>query len=484
MITEEVITARENIRSSGFIGTLLDLLRSFPFSPRTLLKEAYHYKIKRSYIFLRQYSLLRDSQWWDAKRLSEYQLTQLRKLIRHAYANVPYYKRLLDACRLSPDDVRDVRDLHRIPCLTRDDVKNHFEEMVTKNASPSRLSIMGTSGTTGMPLRFYVDRSAIDAAEFAFVALAWNRVGYRFGDKVVVLRGVRYLDPNKTFAFDFGNRLRLSSLAMTEENMLTYTKLIRQYEPRFIQALPSSIFLLARFMKENGVPPFPSVKALLLASEVIYDFQRRVLEEVFKCRVFSTYGQLERTVLAGECECSTHYHVSPEYGVTELIGRDGEPITEDGESGEVVGTGFLGWVTPFIRYRTGDIATYTSDKCRCGRNYPLLKSIEGRVQEYLVSDHGSLIPFSALTAAYNHDVGWANKRIKQIQFLQEEAGNIEIQVVKEPSYSDSEVTAQLLKWTQTRFGGSFKAKVNIVNDISPTESGKYEYFIQKLPIRF
>ena len=473
----------ENIHTSGILGTLHDLLGSFPFSPRTLVKEAYDYQIKRSYAFLRQYSLLRESQWWDATRLGEYQVTQMRKLIRHAYANVPYYKRVLDAAGLTPDNVREAQDLRRIPCLTKDAIKANFEEMVAKNASRSRLSVMGTSGTTGMPLAFYADRPVIDATDFAFVALAWNRVGYRFGDKTAVLRGVKYLAPNRISAFDSGNRLRLSSLAMTEENMLMYTKLLREYNPRFIQALPSSIFLLARFMKENGIPPFPNVKALLLASEVVHEFQRKVLEDVFNCRVFSTYGQLERTVLAGECECSTCYHVSPEYGVTELIGRDGEPVTEDGESGEIVGTGFLNWATPFIRYRTGDIATYTSKKCRCGRNYPLLESLQGRIQEYVVAYDGSLLPFTALAIAYNNDVGWTNERIKQIQFLQEERGEIIIYVTKVSSFSDSEVIELLLEWSQTRLSG-FKVTVNVVDEILPTESGKYKYLIQKLPIRF
>jgi phenylacetate-CoA ligase len=395
---------------------------------------------------------------------------------------VPYYKQLLDASKVKPDDIRDVKDLHVLPCLTREDVRNNYEIMVAKNMVSRKLSLVGTSGTTGIPLTFFADESVFNPSELAFIVSLWNRAGYRFDDKCVRLTGI--IPRNAISAYDSADRqLKLSPLAMTNARMHMYTSLIRKFRPKFILGNPSYLFLLGRYMKENAVPPISTVKALLLRSEPLYGFQRRLLGEVFQCRVFSWYGHNERTVLAGECECSTCYHLFPEYGVTELIGRDGEPITEEGEPGEIVGTGFLNWVTPFIRYKTNDIGVYTSEKCECGRNYVLLKSVEGRAQEYLVASDDSLIPFTSLMSAYEYNVGWTDKRIKQIQFLQDKKGEIVIRVVKDRNCSDSEVTEYLLNWSRTRFGKSFKGTVNIVKEIPPTRAGKYRYFIQKLPIQ-
>jgi phenylacetate-CoA ligase len=389
---------------------------------------------------------------------------------------------LLDASKINPDDIRDVKDLQALPYLTRQDIKHKSQKMLAKNFAASNLSPMWTGGTTEEHLKFFADASVFNPSELAFTVSLWNRVGYRFDDKCAVLTGVRGIPRDKISAYDpLDRQLRLSSLAMTPENMQMYIEQIRTFQPKFIHAQPSSLFLLGKFMKEKGVPPIPTVKALLMCSETVYDFQRRLLEEVFNCRVFSWYGHNERTVLGGECECSTAYHLFPEYGVTELLGRDGEPVAEEGESGEIVGTGFLNWAMPFIRYRTGDIGTYTSEKCRCGRNYPLLKTVQGHEQEYLVTDDGSLVSFMSLADAYRYDGGWTNEMIEQVQFLQDKRGEIVIRAVKDMNYSDSEVTEYLLNWSRIRFRNSFRGTVNIVKEIPRTEAGKFRYFIQKLP---
>ena len=468
--------------------TISSFLRRVTYSSPEFLQKAhkfafgaYPYPERYGEVFRKQYSFLRESQWWDEKRLSKYQLAQLRTLIRHAYANVPYYKQLLDASKMTPDAIRDVEDLRLLPCLTKEDVRHNFQSMLARNVATSSLSLMWTGGTSEPPLRFYADESVFNPSELAFIVSLWNRVGYRFEDKCAMVRG--NVPRNSIIAYDYPDRqLRLSSLAMSSENMQMYIAIIREFQPKFIYGVPSSLSLLARLMKERGIPPFPTVRALLVCSETIYGFQRRLLEEVFNCRVFSWYGHNERTVLGGECEYNNAYHLFPEYGVTELLGRDGEPITQEGESGEIVGTGFLNWAMPFIRYRTGDIGTYTSERCRCGRNYHLLKAVQGREQEYVVTNEGSLIPFSSLAAAYEFDVGWTNKMIEQIQFLQDKKGEIVIRVVKNPHHYDSEVTKYLLDWSQTRFGKSFTGSVNIVKEIPRTAAGKYRYFIQNLPI--
>ena len=186
-------------------------------------------------------------------------------------------------------------------------------------------------------------------------------------------------------------------------------------------------------------------------------------------------------VLAGECEKSTYYHIFPEYGIVELIGNDGKPVTDEDVMGEIVATGFNNFIFPFIRYKTMDLGVYTNKKCECGRDYPLLKRVEGRLQEFIVASDGSLIALGPAIFGI-HDAEWT--KVKQIQFLQEEAGRLTILVVKDPSYSDSEIKSYVLRLFKARLEGRCKLNVEFADHIPRTQSGKYRFLIQKLPIGF
>ncbi|MEG3055650.1 MAG: hypothetical protein RQM90_05995 [Methanoculleus sp.] len=170
-------------------------------------------------------------------------------------------------------------------------------------------------------------------------------------------------------------------------------------------------------MREHRIEPLPTVKAVLCGSENLYPWQRDLLAEAFGCRVFSWYGNSEQTALAGECEESTHYHIFPEYGVVELIGRDGRPVEGPGVLGEVVATSLTNYVCPLIRYRTRDVAVATAERCSCGRQYPLLEKVEGRLQEFIVTRGGHLISVTPI----NYESG-AFENIRQFQMYQETMG--------------------------------------------------------------
>ena len=187
----------------------------------------------------------------------------------------------------------------------------------------------------------------------------WDRVGYRFTDLCVVLRGYIVGSAKDSIYWEktlFGRWLLMSSHLMTGETLPAYIDRSRRFIPRCIQGYPSTVVILARYMRELGIEPFPTVRAILCGAENLYPWQRDLLTEAFGCRVFSWYGNSEQTVLAGECEESTRYHIFPEYGIVELIGQDGQPVEEPGAMGEVVSTNLTNYICPLIRYRTMDVA--------------------------------------------------------------------------------------------------------------------------------
>lgn len=438
-------------------------------------------------VFRKTYKFLKKSQWWSKERLEAYQLEQLSKLLNHAYENVPYYRKVFDDRGLKPEDIQDFDDLQKLPFLTKEIVRENLDNLKARDYPDDKFEYVTTSGTTSGamgPLGFYYEKGVSRAREWAFMKTQWDRIGYRFTDKCVILRGYVSKSENKSKFWEyslFGRWLILSPFQMSDENLPNYIEKIRKFKPKFFQAFPSEIIILAKFMEENNIKPFSSVKALLLGSENVYVDQRDFLEEIFDCRVYSWYGHAEQAVLAGECEVSTNYHIFPGYGIVEFIDKSGKLITKENELGEIVATGLNNFVMPLIRYRTMDLGTFSNAGCECGRNYKLITRIEGRLQEMVVTRDKTLISLTAILAAIKRLEGYP--QMKKVQFIQEKEGDIRIKVIKGASYS-KEYEKEILQSMYKNFGNSLNVEIEYVDHIPPTNIGKHRYLIQKLPVKF
>jgi phenylacetate-CoA ligase len=429
--------------------------------------------------YQRTYSLLRGSQYWSREQLEAYQQKQLALLLEHAYENVPYYRRVFDEQALKPEDIVELSDLRLLPFLTKSHIQKHLPDLRARNYPDHAFEYVTTGGSTGIPVGFYYEKGISRAKEWAFMKTQWDRVGYRFSDKCVVLRGNVVTPPQVQPLWKntlLGRWLIMSSYHMTDEHIPQYIEQIRSFEPKYIQAYPSTITLLARYIREHGIEPFPTLKAILCGSENLYPWQRELLQNVFECRVYSWYGNSEQTVLAGECESNTCYHIFPEYGIVELIGRDDLPLTCEGEPGEVVATGLQNYVCPLIRYRTMDVALYGPSSCGCGRGYPLLKRVEGRLQEFIVLEKGRRVPMTALNM---HSAIFDN--VAKFQFYQEKEGEVVLKIVRKSCYTDKD-TDVILKELHRKLGEDTKVLIRFVDDVPRTPLGKYLFLVQKLPL--
>ena len=143
---------------------------------------------------------------------------------------------------------------------------------------------------------------------------------------------------------------------------------------------------------------------------------------------------------------------------------------------------------PFIRYKTGDLGVHTNQKCKCGRNYPLIKSIEGRIQEFVVSKDGSLISlngcvFSLDTVLFSmNNEGW--RKIRQFQFIQEEKGILTLRIVKDDSFPLLDAKEYVKSLFEKRLKELCDFKIEFVYNIPRTDRGKHRFLIQKIPIEF
>ena len=161
-----------------------------------------------------------------------------------------------------------------------------------------------------------------------------------------------------------------------------------------IDGYPSSLYVLARLLLKRG-ERLP-VRAAITSSETLYDFQRQAIEEAFACRVFDYYAAAERVIFSVECNQHSGHHLCEEYGITEVLGDDDQPVPP-GSEGYLVGTTLHNVGMPLIRYRTTDRGAFKPGRCSCGRPLQLTEDVTTKAEDLLRLRDGRLIPPSVLT---------------------------------------------------------------------------------------
>jgi phenylacetate-CoA ligase len=426
--------------------------------------------------FLQDYrKLLEASQWWSKEMHEEYQTKQLMALIVHAYENTPYYKDLFNNMGIKPYE-KDIKLIwEKIPLLNKDDVRSNSQKLVAQNLAGNLISA-NTGGSTGEPLKLYWEKGRTRSLERAFMWRQWEWAGFKYGSKTAVIRGQTVKEP--LFHYDpIDKHLFINAYNLTSKNMYAIVEKLNQFCPKSIQAYPSTLTIFALWMKENKVRLKPSLKVLLCGSENLYPAQKDLFAETFGVRVYNWYGHGESCCMAGYCDKADLYHVYSEYGLVELVNESGKKVEwKEGNVGEIVATGFINSAMPLIRYRTGDIAMVGPDRCVCGRNYPLLKKIQGRKQEYVITSDGRAISLTGLVFGQH----WhAFTKITKLQFEQREAGNVLIRIIKRDNYTqddENEIQAKIASCTNNSLAVSF----DYVDCIEPTPRGKHIFVKQML----
>jgi len=461
----------------------MDIKRYVEILPKPLkqsLRYAYGLlpaRLRFGKVFWDTYNFLQESQWWSREKLEQYQLEQLEKLLNHAYKNVPYYRRVFDERGLKPGDIQSIEDLRKLPFLTKEIIRKNKEKLKAANFHGSAFSNATTGGSSGDPFGFYNQVGYSNVRERAFIYSLWSRVGFHESDKRLVLRGSTVKNDNKIEYNPTTKEIICSIYDMDENHLFLYFKKMKEEHVKYIHGHVSSIVIFANFLIRNNLSH--NLRAVFGASEKVFPFQREIIKKAFNTRLFSWYGQSEQVVLAGECERSSLYHVFPEYGVLELIDEDGNNIYVPGQSGEIVGTSFNNYVMPFIRYRTGDVAKYSSQKCNCGREYDLLEDIEGRSYEYIVTKCGNKISLTGLIFGQHFE---AFEHIERMQIYQDKQGAIEIRIVKLQGYSKRD-EIEIDEIIKKAVGPALSVKFNYVKNIPLTARGKHRFLIQKLIVK-
>jgi len=457
----------KKIRKTPGIKQIVDSLQFF--FPKLFL---------HSRLFYDWYHFIEESQWWSDDQIKDYQWKEIKKILEYAYHNIPYYRNVLKKLDASPHDFKNFTDFEQFPFLTKKILGEESEQFIPIGRKKEEFNYYTTGGSTGEPLGFYLDNSMSVIAE-AFMSNQWKRVGFYPKDLVVRLRGDK-VPGGKLWTYQSSsNSYVFSSFHLTKENIMKMVEKINKIRPVFFHVYPSSLWLFTALMKELNLSLNFHPKAIFSGSEKLFDFQRREFELFYKARVFSWLGMSEQAVLAGECEYSEKYHAFPQYSYIELVDEDDKKISSAGEDGEIVGTNLFNKVIPLIRYKTMDVACYDDKKCQCKRNFPILQSVRGRTQEYLITKSGE--KFALGPAIFGiHDRFFSS--VKKIQFVQHEVGKVVLRVVMNSDSKKETIEKELFRNFQEKVGRNIDLEIRYVDDIPRTKSGKHSYIIQTLKL--
>jgi phenylacetate-CoA ligase len=412
-------------------------------------------------------SEMREREKWPREKLVEWQDARLREILLEASAHVPYYRRLFKEIGLDVSRVPAREALSRIPLLDKSFVRRSPDQFLNEKYHRMFLKKAHTSGTTGTPLVCYRDRYAVNY-EHAMIWRQWLWAGYGFGERRVTLRGELIVPTSqKTPPFwmfsPAEKQLLMSSYHISEDTLPLYVETIRSFAPAAVEGYPSSVYLIARGFEKLGYESFP-VKGVFTSSETLLDYQRELIERIFRCRIFDLYGNTERTAAIGNCEQGV-YHEFSDYAIIEYV------PSETGDM-EIVGTPLFNKAFILLRYRSGDFAVPGTERCSCGRAFPTVKSLEGRKESYVWTPEGRAV------GRLDH-IFKGTHHIRESQIIQEAIDHVRILVVPDLDFSEAD-EKQILQNARERLGPSMKVSVERVLDIPRTSRGKFVAVISKL----
>jgi phenylacetate-CoA ligase len=424
--------------------------------------------------YLKHLKYLDKSQYFPPNKIKEIQWEKIKKLLVHAHENSKYYKELFAENNILPEKINSYEDYKNIPVLTKDDVRQNLDKILAPNYD--KYIPFLTSGSTGIPLKGYRNK---ECSEYKRAcgrrSELWS--GYDLGERIYCLYG----EPEKeltgltklkaTFRRKYLYRTEiLNLLKLSDKSMFKFAEKMRKKPPSLLWGHAHGLYQLALFLEKNKITDIQP-KGMYSAGMVLHNWERKKIEEVFKCKIQDRYGGEELGLIATECKKQEGLHINTDSHFVEFLDKDGNHVAA-GERGVIVVTDLTNYVMPFIRYRLEDVGTYSTDLCSCGCTQPLIKKLEGRVADFLITPEKELVSGISLTDHFaGHIPG-----VAQIQIIQNKIDKLELKIVKNNDYGEK-TKEQVSKLIEDFFGKKMQFVIDLVDSISKESSGKYRFTI-------
>lgn len=437
----------------------------------------------RSLHFWNNLRMLEKSQWLSHEDISHIQWNKLNNLIKHSYISIPFYRKLFDKENISVSEIRSLDDLKKLPCLSKQIIRDNIDEMISREIDKKTLIKTTTSGSTGRPVSVFRDIHA----DRIHTAAGWRYrrwCNHGLGDhcaRIVVFptenESSRQLSIKSRIkkAIDdaFKTEERLNALdAMSDSLLEGFFQTIKKKKIQLLVGYATLVYYFSLYVNKHhpGEITFKSVRTI---SEMLHEHQRKFIEDAFGCRVFDTYGNRENGLIAAECSKHNGYHINAENIYIEIVDQNGNPVFP-GESGEIAITDLNNYAMPLIRYLSGDKGRLSTKLCSCGRGLPLIDRIEGRMVDSLMLLDGSVIGGVTVSHFFTKC-----GEVEQFQFIQNHKGEADL-LLKIPKPFSSEQLEQFKQKLNSYFNNRILINLHFVDVIPLSESCKHKYIISNI----
>lgn len=333
-----------------------------------------------------------DIETASRETIEQWQNEGLADCVKRVYENVPYYRNLMDEKGIKPEDIKGTKDLHKLPFITKNDLREAYPYGLMARPLKDCIRIQSTSGTTGKRVVAFYTQHDIDLWENgcarAIVAAGGSNedvchVSYGYG----LFTGGPGLNGGS-------HKVGCLTLPMSSGNTDRQLQFMTDLGSTILCCTPSYAAYLAESIQERGIQDQIKLKAGIFGAEAWSEEMRHDIEQKLGIKAYDIYGltEISGPGVAFECEAQDGMHVNEDYFIAEIINPEtGEPVP-DGEKGELVFTSFAKDAFPLIRYRTKDITYITREKCKCGRTHARIHRLMGRTDDMLIIKGVNVFP--------------------------------------------------------------------------------------------
>ena len=412
----------------------------------------------------------------DVAANRDFQLEKLKKLLRHAYDQVPFYKDRMDKAGFDPAKVKSVKDLEKLPPLTREDLQNHWKEMFAANADKEKLDKGTSSGSTGVAVVYFKDNNGNSGGHAAHF-IGWELSGWQFGMKGLHIWGNpttvknEWNRPLSKLKARLYNHHKFPSYKLSEgKEFERLFSIVKNEGYRFVDGYTNAIYMLAEYMERNNLRLDRKLDMVLPTAENLQDFQRETIEKMLG-PVFDDYGCSEINAIAFECKTCRKYHIIEPHVIVEY----GKVLDDEG-SRELIITDLDNYGFPLIRYKNNDAGIlYDKKEPACDVPWARLEKVTGRQSDIIkLPGGGTLSVPSFFGSMLLKKIGG----IKQYQIEKLKPDLLRVKFVTSGEFSgkDEKTVKDAL---DEYLAGKIDYEIAYVDEIPVSKTGKFKLLVDK-----
>ena len=336
------------------------------------------------------------------EKIRALQSERLVKQVKHVYENVPYYRRLMDEKGVTPEDIHGIEDLHKLPFLTKADLREAYPYGLLAKPLSECVRIQSTSGTTGKRVVAFYTQHDVDLWEDC-CARAVVAAGGTNEDVCQVCYGYGLFTGGPGLNGG-SHKVGCLTLPMTSGNTERQIQFMMDLGSTILCCTPSYAAYIGESLKERGYKPEDNkLKAGIFGAEPWTEEMRRDIENSLGIKAYDIYGLTETSGPGVSFECSeqTGMHINEDHFIAEIIDPETGEVLPEGSKGELVFTSITKEAFPLLRYRTRDICVLSREKCSCGRTFVKMTKPMGRSDDMMIIRGVNVFPSQIETVLLN-----------------------------------------------------------------------------------